>query len=220
MNEKYISDTIKKIREDSKLTQKQFADKYYVTPQAVSKWENGKNLPDINLLKQICSDYNISLDTLLNEKIELDKKKTTKAKYLIITGISLFIILFIFFIIYFIPKHNNFDFKITGSVAYNQDRTSLYISNIEFLEEDNTIYQELSYAVFEDYQYKITKIVAGKKESNLTLKEYLKKLKISVDNYNQSCKVLTKSNLYIELHLQDKDKLTTYTIPLLLEDNC
>ena len=85
---------------------------------------------------------------------------------------------------------------------------------------DNTIYQELNYAVFEDYQYKITKIVAGKKESNLTLKEYLKKLKISVDNYNQSCKVLTKSNLYIELHLQDKDKLTTYTIPLLLEDNC
>ena len=52
------------------------------------------------------------------------------------------------------------------------------------------------------------------------LLEYLKKLKISVDNYNQSCKVLTKSNLYIELHLQDKDKLTTYTIPLLLEDNC
>ena len=111
-------------------------------------------------------------------------------------------------------------FKITGSVAYDQDKTSLYISDIEFLEEDNTIYQELSYAVFEDYQYKITKIVAGKKESNLTLKEYLKKLKISVDNYNQSCKVLTKSNLYIELHLQDKDKLTTYTIPLLLEDNC
>ena len=49
-------------------------------------------------------------------------------------------------------------FKITGSVAYNQDRTSLYISNIEFLEEDNTIYQELSYAVFEDYQYKIIHI--------------------------------------------------------------
>ena len=94
MNEKYISDTIKKIREDSKLTQKQFADKYYVTPQAVSKWENVKNLPDINLLKQIWSDYNISLDTLLNEKVELDKKKTTKAKYLIITGISLFIIFY------------------------------------------------------------------------------------------------------------------------------
>lgn len=50
MNEKYISDTIKKIREDSKLTQKQFADKYYVTPQAVSKGKC-KNLPDINLLK-------------------------------------------------------------------------------------------------------------------------------------------------------------------------
>ena len=196
MNEKYISDTIKKIREDSKLTQKQFADKYYVTPQAVSKWENGKNLPDINLLKQICSDYNISLDTLLNEKVELDKKKTTKAKYLIIAGISLFILLFIFFIISFIPKHDNFDFKtITTSDTHFKITGS-------------------------DYQYKITKIVAGKKESNLTLKEYLKKLKISVDNYNQSCKVLTKSNLYIELHLQDKDKLTTYTIPLLLEDNC
>ena len=35
------------------MTQKDFALKFGVTYQAVSKWENGKNIPDISLLKVI-----------------------------------------------------------------------------------------------------------------------------------------------------------------------
>ena len=34
------------LRKKNNLTQKQLADKYNVTYQAVSKWENGKNMPD------------------------------------------------------------------------------------------------------------------------------------------------------------------------------
>lgn len=55
MNQEKIGSLIKKIRKENNLTQQDFAKKYGVTYQAVSKWENGKNIPDIALLKEICS---------------------------------------------------------------------------------------------------------------------------------------------------------------------
>ena len=39
-----IGEFIKKLRTENHLTQKEFADKYGVTYQAVSKWENGVSL--------------------------------------------------------------------------------------------------------------------------------------------------------------------------------
>ena len=51
MNPKKVGSLIKQIRLDNHLTQKDLADKYGVTYQAVSKWENGTNLPDISLIK-------------------------------------------------------------------------------------------------------------------------------------------------------------------------
>lgn len=74
MNQELIGKFIKDLREKNHLTQKEFALKYHVTFQAVSKWENGKNIPDISLLKQICDDYNVSLDEVLNGKKTIPKK--------------------------------------------------------------------------------------------------------------------------------------------------
>ena len=48
-----IGNLIKELRIKSNLTQNEFANKYGVTYQAVSKWENGKNIPDISVLKLI-----------------------------------------------------------------------------------------------------------------------------------------------------------------------
>ena len=39
MEQEKIANLIKKIRKDNHLTQKELADKYHVTYQAVSKWE-------------------------------------------------------------------------------------------------------------------------------------------------------------------------------------
>ncbi len=58
MDQEKISKFIKKLRKENNLTQKQLADKYEVTYQAVSKWENGINLPDVILLKQMSKDFN------------------------------------------------------------------------------------------------------------------------------------------------------------------
>ena len=77
MNQSKISETIKKIRKENKLTQKQLADKLNVTYQAVSKWENGLNIPDITILKEICTEFNIDINDLLDNKIN-NKKKNIK----------------------------------------------------------------------------------------------------------------------------------------------
>ena len=66
MNQEKVGKLIKEIRIKNNLTQSQFADRYNVSYQAVSKWENGKNLADITLLTQICKDFNIDINEILN----------------------------------------------------------------------------------------------------------------------------------------------------------
>ena len=87
MNTDKIGKVIKDIRIKNNLTQSEFADRYGVTYQAVSKWENGKNIPDISLLKQICKDFNINIDDLLEGKLSINKKKNHKYMYIFITCI-------------------------------------------------------------------------------------------------------------------------------------
>lgn len=230
MNQERIGNFIKEIRKKNNLTQKEFADIYNVSFQAVSKWENGKNIPDITLLKQICNDNHVSIDEILNGEIQ----KNNKHKKTIIMAIIV-ILLIVFIATVFLIKinhNNNFEFKkitttcssfkITGSAAYNKDKTFIYISNIEFCGEDeNEEYKELEYTLFENYNETITKISSGEKKNHLTLEDYLRKLKINVNGYSQICKNLSHSELSLEINVTDQDdKIITYKIPLSLEENC
>lgn len=47
------------------MTQRQFAEKLYVTDSAVSKWERGLSYPDITLLHDICRVLEVSEHELL-----------------------------------------------------------------------------------------------------------------------------------------------------------
>ena len=72
MNQEKIGEFIKKIRKDNYLTQKEFAELFGVTYQAVSKWENGLNIPDIATLKEISKKFNVDINDLLEGE---NKKK-------------------------------------------------------------------------------------------------------------------------------------------------
>lgn len=48
-----ISEKIRKARKSSGYSQEQFAEKLCVSRQAVTKWETGKGIPDIDNLKSI-----------------------------------------------------------------------------------------------------------------------------------------------------------------------
>ena len=75
MNSYITGSTIKRLREDKKLTQAELADKICVSSKAVSKWETGKGLPDITLIEPLSTALGVSVielmsgDTVINKNI-------------------------------------------------------------------------------------------------------------------------------------------------------
>lgn len=59
---------IASLRKENKLSQVDLADKFGVTSQAVSKWECGTALPDIELLLELSNLYKVSINELLEGK--------------------------------------------------------------------------------------------------------------------------------------------------------
>ena len=115
MNQIKIGKFIKALRTEKKMTQADLAEKLGVSNRAVSKWENGLNMPDVSLLRPICEIFDITINELLSaEKIE-DEKKAEKleedyicavdskiklqndvAGYLILKVIALFLFFIVF----------------------------------------------------------------------------------------------------------------------------
>jgi transcriptional regulator with XRE-family HTH domain len=67
-----VGNMIRKIRENAGLTQEQFTEKLAISRQAVSKWERGVALPDIENIMFISDHFDVSLDTI----VKGDKKMT------------------------------------------------------------------------------------------------------------------------------------------------
>lgn len=229
MNQQKVGEFIKKLRKENKLTQAEFADKYGITYQAVSNWEHGKNLPDIALLKQIADDFNVSIDELLGS----EKKSLKKNNNLLIIGIIFAIALIILFIIY-LNNHNDFEFKtlssncsnfkISGSISYNKDKTFIYINNINYCDTSNEKeYVKIECILYEKYNNIEKQISTSNYQSDNTIKleEYLKNVELTIDNYDRICKMYTSDNLYLRINATDiNNKTETYKIPLLLNDTC
>ena len=60
-----ISKNIKRLRQQTGMTQEQMAEKLFVTRQTVSLWENGKTQPDIQTLERIAECFGVELMTVL-----------------------------------------------------------------------------------------------------------------------------------------------------------
>ena len=60
-----LQNTILEIRKSNGLTQEEFADKLFVTRQAVSRWENGETTPTVDTLKAISDLFNVDANALL-----------------------------------------------------------------------------------------------------------------------------------------------------------
>ena len=58
-------ETIKRLREERRLTQRQLACALGVTDKAVSKWESGRGLPDITLVEPLAQALGVSVAELL-----------------------------------------------------------------------------------------------------------------------------------------------------------
>ena len=70
-------------RHEKNLTQKELGDRLNVTDRAVSKWENGRSFPDVNLIEEICRELDIEVsDLLAGKKIEPEHYKEETEKML------------------------------------------------------------------------------------------------------------------------------------------
>lgn len=69
-----FAEKLKTLRKEKNISQEQLAEKIYVSRQAITKWESGNGIPDIENLIAISSLFNESLDSLLSEEKSLISK--------------------------------------------------------------------------------------------------------------------------------------------------
>ena len=144
-----FSEKIKSLRLKNNLTQEEFASKLNVTRQAVSNWENNRNLPDIEMIISIASVFEISLDELIlggknmndiTKKLIDDTSETKRARFNMIStiiGASLLILGVIFLLIKFksveyVDKsgilHENFYLVIIGYLCLFSGFATIFVS--------------------------------------------------------------------------------------------
>ena len=81
MNQQKIGMFMKSLRKEKGLTQEQLAEVFNVSNRTVSRWENGNNMPDLDLLIEISDFYEVDLREILdgerrNEEMDNDMKET------------------------------------------------------------------------------------------------------------------------------------------------
>ena len=126
-NEK-VGKFIENLRKEKGLTQQDLADILSVSNQAESKWERGRNLPDIAIQRVICDTFNITMEELHAGERDIKKRNKTKKlrKENKIFSIALMCIVpvMVFFVVYFI---------------INFRALKIYYSNSQITNEENSI---------------------------------------------------------------------------------
>ena len=80
---KTIGENLTKLRKAEGLTQAELGEKFSYTDRAVSKWENGDTLPDIETLDKLAKYYGVTVDFLLEDHLDEDiiLKKDQKIQF-------------------------------------------------------------------------------------------------------------------------------------------
>ena len=84
MDQIKIGKFIAECRKKQDLTQGQLAEKLGITDRAVSKWENGRAMPDSSLMLDLCNILNISVNELLSGEVIGIEKSNKKNEQLLL----------------------------------------------------------------------------------------------------------------------------------------
>ena len=109
---KIIGNNLAELRKRRGLTQFELAEKFNYTDRAVSKWENGDTLPDVEILYNLCEFYGVTLDYLTHEEKSFYVKRNNELQLwnkiaitclvaMIVWGLATII-----FVISLLRKHN------------------------------------------------------------------------------------------------------------------
>ena len=235
MNQEKIGKFIYDLRKKYNLTQAELASRLHVTAQAVSKWENGRGVPDIELLKKLSEEFDVSI----SELIEGEKESKRKNKLGLVVSIFLIVVVIFILIIVFLIRNNdetfnfsslvcqNDSFSINGVIAYDEAKKSVYISNIHYcdesVEEPTAIAVEcILYEVVDDKEKEIASYGSlDKMGENVLISNYLRNVEFNIDDYECGCDSTTCSNLHIRINALNSDnERVTYEIPLSVDTTC
>ena len=108
---KIIGDNLSELRKRRGLTQFELAEKFNYTDRAVSKWENGDTLPDVEVLYKLCEFYGVTMDYLTHEENAQFKKKDdplNRTNKIVISALAVSVIMMLATVIfvYFMIRKN------------------------------------------------------------------------------------------------------------------
>lgn len=69
MDQEKIGKFIASCRKKQNLTQAELAEKLNITDRAISKWENGRGMPDSSIMLELCNILQITVNDLLNGEV-------------------------------------------------------------------------------------------------------------------------------------------------------
>ena len=84
MDQIKIGRFIAECRKKQNLTQMQLAEYLGITDRAVSKWENGKSMPDSSIMLDLCGLLKISVNDLLNGEVVIMENYNEKTEQLLL----------------------------------------------------------------------------------------------------------------------------------------
>lgn len=78
MKKQTFGTMIATLRKEKKLTQVEVAEMMGVTDKAVSKWERDLSFPDINTLPKLAELFDVTVDELMQVKVDTKKEENAK----------------------------------------------------------------------------------------------------------------------------------------------
>ena len=85
-----IANKIRSLRKNKNMTQEELAEVLLVSPQAVSKWENGQSVPDVELLPVMARYFGITMDELFNYRLDALNYKERFIRFMADNGVLKF----------------------------------------------------------------------------------------------------------------------------------
>lgn len=90
LDKEKFGEFVSKLRKEQGMTQKELAEKLFVSDKAVSKWERGQSLPDITMLNPLADALGVTAAELLNcGKIEGEKVDASQVDEIVEKAIEL-----------------------------------------------------------------------------------------------------------------------------------
>lgn len=198
-----FSSKLLELRQQNKMTQEDLANIIGVTPQAISKWERGNGLPDVELICEISKVLDTSLNSLLGIHTNtISESNNYKDKTVVMDSILSEPVTFLFGSSFtdFLVKENESEFKRINDIRVILAKEFGYLLPTIRIKDSMTI---------EENQYQILiydKIVMDKYVDDLNSFDYsmiyddIKK--VSIENYKDILNRQIVQNLVDNVSLQ------------------